>query len=211
MQIDIERELSEGYAVQRNVILEDVLSLASRVDVMPSTDGRYAVVQDGPERNSLDASWHQDGLTYLKPPSRVLLYCEAVGRGDVTTDLADVPTALEQIDPDTRETLNRLDRYYVSRSGKDTHHGRLIRNDEEKGMDYFSLCSRGWVRGDLDMTLERMTRAMHALFEAFQPSLVHKWSAGDCLIFDNLRFVHRRFNPTNTPDPARRLIRLWFA
>lgn len=209
--IDIKGDLPNGYVIHKDVSLVDVLDLAERVDVLNSTEGRYAVVQDGPARNSLDASWHQDGLTYERPPTVVLLYCEAVGRGDITTDLAEVSTALDLLTPDDKAMLGRLERYYVSRSGQDTHKGPLIRTDEESGRDYLSLCSRGWVRGDLDVTLEQMARTMANLFDCFIPTLVHTWSAGDCLIFDNLKYVHRRFNPANIPDPARRLIRLWFA
>lgn len=35
------------------------------------------------------------------------------------------------------------------------------------------------------------------------------WSAGQFLMFDNFRYVHRREAPL--PDPNRRLLRLWIS
>lgn len=208
--IDIEKVKDDGFLVRRDVDLESILALSKRADVVSATEGRVTIVQDGLMRNSLDASWHQDGLSYERPPSVVLLYCERKGRGDITTDLSDASLALDRMDEDSREVLDTLSRYYVSRSGKRTHEAKIVKSDAPDMTPYLSLCSRGWVQGDLNMTLEKMTRAMHQLFENLKPHYEHTWMDRDCLIFDNRRFVHRRFNPENKTDPDRRLIRIWF-
>lgn len=208
--INLDEATRDGYAVYRQMDLSAVMALAERIDVVSATEGRVTVVQDAPMRNSLDASWHQDGLSLLKPPSKVLLYCEAPGRADITTDLAEVETALSLIDPSLKKTLQEISTCYMSRSGKDFHEVPLVRIDPSSGREFLSLCSRGWVRGVADTTLEQVSVAMAALYSAIVPIHQHKWEAGDCLVFDNLKYVHRRHNPDNHIDPARRLIRIWF-
>jgi alpha-ketoglutarate-dependent taurine dioxygenase len=208
--IDLDAVNADGFKIYRGVSLSEVMKLAQRDDVVDATEGSFTVVQDAPMRNSLDASWHQDGLSYDEPPSRVLLYCEAAGRADITTDLADVESALKKIDPVLKNALAEIARCYVSRSGEEIYSGPLLRTDAVSGREYLSLCSRGWVRGTLDATLEQVTKAMYALFDALDPVHCQKWEAGDCLIFDNIRYVHRRHNPHNHIDPERRLIRIWF-
>ena len=153
----------DGFRVYRSVSLSEVLSLAQSDEVLEATEGRFTVVQDAPTRNSLDASWHQDGLSHDTPPSRVILYCEAPGCSDITTDLADVESTLSRMDPLFRQALRQISRCYVSRSGEDIYEGPLIRRDEASGREYLSLCSRGWVRGTLDATLEQVTKSMSAL------------------------------------------------
>jgi alpha-ketoglutarate-dependent taurine dioxygenase len=200
----------ENFLVYRDVNLEEIMTLVERDDVVSSTEGKFAVVQDNPERNSLDASWHQDGLTHDFPPKTVLLYCESPGRGDITTDLADVTLALRGLDSQTRHVLSRINRHYMSRSGVKFDVRSLVGNDSVTGAEFVSMCSRGWVQGDIDLTLEEMTRAMFRLFESLKSCYVHSWSEGDCFVFNNLRYLHRRFNPVNKPDSARRLVRMWF-
>lgn len=112
-----EKKFGKQISVYRNVNLKDVMKLVGRSDVVSGTDGRFTVVQDGPERNSLDASWHQDGLSYQYPPKTVLLYCESAGQYDITTDLADVASTLKALDPHNQSMLERMFRCYVSRSG----------------------------------------------------------------------------------------------
>jgi hypothetical protein len=63
-----ESQPKQHFSIYRDIKLEDVLKLENRSDVVGATDGRVTVVQDSPGRNSLDASWHQDGLTYQYPP-----------------------------------------------------------------------------------------------------------------------------------------------
>lgn len=208
--VDLAKATKDGLLVHRNIDVKDIMALLERNDILNSTEGRYAVVQDGPQRNSLDASWHQDGLTYEHPPTTVLLYCESEGRGDITTDLADTSLALKQLEKSSRDTLKQLSRFYVSRSGLDVHSGDILRKDMRTGQEYLSLCSRGWVRGDLNMTLEQMTKAMSSLFENLKPAYIHSWRKGDCLIFNNYKYLHRRYNPDNLTDPTRRLLRMWF-
>lgn len=208
--IDLDDAIETGFTVYRGISVSAVKALSERQDVVDATEGRLTVVQDAPMRNSLDASWHQDGLSHLQPPSKVLLYCESPGRADITTDLADVESALAAIDPSTRRTLGEISRCYMSRSGKDFHEGPLLRTEPNSGREYLSLCSRGWVRGEADTTLEQVTEAMSALFSALSPVHQHRWEAGDCLVFDNIKYLHRRYNPKNHIDPDRRLLRVWF-
>lgn len=200
----------QRFSIYRDVKLEDVMSLADRSDIVGATDGRVTVVQDSPGRNSLDASWHQDWLTYQYPPETVLLYCESVGQNFITTDLADVPAIFETLDPHDQNMLERLYRCYVSRSGEQLYKDRVVQKHLDTGEWFLNLCSRGWVQGDADMTLEQTVRTMHVLFESIRPCHVHYWSEGDCLVFNNYKYLHRLHNPSNIPDPDRRLIRMWF-
>lgn len=98
----------------------------------------------------------------------------------------------------------------ISRSGEQLYKDRVVQRDPDTGERFLNLCSRGWVQGDADMTLEQMIRTMHALFDSIRPCRVHSWSEGDCLVFNNYKYLHRRHNPKNIPDPSRRLIRMWF-
>lgn len=205
-----EKKFGKHIYVYRNVNLKDVMKLVSRSDVVSGTDGRFTVVQDGPERNSLDASWHQDGLSYQYPPRTVLLYCESAGQNDITTDLADMASTFEALNPQDQSVLERMSRCYVSRSGEQLYKDRVVQKCLDTGERFLNLCSRGWVQGDADMTLEQMIRTMYSLFESIRPCYVHSWSEGDCLVFNNYKYLHRRHNPSNIPDSNRRLIRMWF-
>lgn len=98
----------------------------------------------------------------------------------------------------------------ISRSGEQLYKDRVVQRDPDTGERFLNLCSRGWVQGDADMTLEQMIRTMHALFDSVRPCHVHSWSEGDCLVFNNYKYLHRRHNPNNISDPNRRLIRMWF-
>jgi len=145
----------ENFSVYRDVNLEEIMTLVERDDVVSSTEGKFAVVQDSPERNSLDASWHQDGLTHDFPPKTVLLYCESSGRGDITTDLADVTLALRSLDSQTRHVLSRINRHYLSRSGAKFDVRSLVGNDSVTGAEFVSMCSRGWCRETLILPLKK--------------------------------------------------------
>ncbi len=144
---NIHQALETGYAIYKNVQVDQVSALSQGTDVVSATDGRLTVVQDGPMRTSLEASWHQDGLTYKRPPSIVLLYCEASGRGDITTDLADIAASLSRIDEASLNVLSQVDRYYVSRSGNEVYKAPLISTDSRNGIPTLSLSSRGWTEG----------------------------------------------------------------
>lgn len=205
-----EKDTSQNFSIYKNVKLEDVMKLANRSDVVSATEGRVTAVQDGPERNTLDASWHQDGLSYQYPPKTVLLYCESAGQKGITTDLADVASILEALTAHDREELEKLLRCYVSRSGEQIYRDRLLQRNSDTGEWLLNLCSRGWVQGDANMTMEQMIKTMHALFESIHPCHVQSWSSGDCLVFNNYKYLHRRHNPENIIDPSRRLIRMWF-
>lgn len=205
-----ESDASQHFSVYRNVKLEEVMGLAQRNDIISATEGRITAVQDGPGRNSLDASWHQDGLSYQYPPRTVLLYCQSAGQDRITTDLADVASVFKALKPNDRVALEKMLRCYVSRSGEQVYRDRLVQTDSETGDKFLNLCSRGWVQGDANMTLEQMSCTMYALFKIIQPCHVQSWSEGDCLVFNNYKYLHRRHNPCNIPDPDRRLIRMWF-
>lgn len=209
---DAVRENNPGqhFSVYKDIKLEEVMDLARRGDVVSATEGRITAVQDGPERNSLDASWHQDGLSYQYPPKTVLLYCQSAGQDRITTDLADVASVFQALEPSDEAALEKMLRCYVSRSGEQIYRDRLVQRDVDTGDRFLNLCSRGWVQGDANMTLEQMSYTMHALFQCIRPCHVQSWRVGDCLVFNNYKYLHRRHNPDNIPDPGRRLIRMWF-
>jgi hypothetical protein len=73
------------------------------------------------------------------------------------------------------------------------------------------LNSRGWFTGDKRFTLENLTIAMSSLFEAIHPEVMHVWEDGDCMIFNNYKYLHRRHGMANVADCDRRLVRMWFA
>jgi alpha-ketoglutarate-dependent taurine dioxygenase len=139
-----------------------------------------------------------------------LLYCESAGQNFITTDLADVSSTLNVLNPHDYSMLEKMYRCYVSRSGEQLYKDLVVQKHLDTGQPFLNLCSRGWVQGDADMTLEQMVRTMHALFESIRLCHVHSWSEGDCLVFNNYKYLHRRNNPSNVPDPDRRLIRMWF-
>lgn len=198
-----------GYELHQDISLDDILALTKCEDIVSSSEGRFTVVQDGPQRSSLEASWHIDGLSHEIPPSVVVLYCEKEGRGDITTDLAEIVPAFNAVDSEHQSVLRSLDCHYMSRSGDKSYCSPLVRTHPITGEFFLSLSSRGWVNGVGELTLEQISISMASLYQSFIPVVVQHWKSGDCLVFDNTKYVHRRSNPLKTIDPERRLIRVW--
>lgn len=199
-----------GYEIHRGVEIDEVMALSLRDDVVFSTDGRYSIVQDGPMRSSLNASWHTDGLRLDIPPSVVLLYCENPGRGDITTDLAESAAAFNALSHEHQSVLRSIDRYYIARNSVDSHCKPLIQSHPITRELLISLSSRGWVKGAPDITLEQVTTSLYIFYSSLVPVVTHYWSAGDCLVINNVKYLHRRHSSQNRIDPDRRLIRTWY-
>lgn len=199
-----------GYQIHQNILLEEVLKLVNDENIVSCSDGKYAIVQDGINRDSLDTSWHIDGLSHKNPPSIVVLFCENAGRGDITTELADVTYAITKLNPEIKNKLENIESCYLTRTGDKHFCSPLIKYHTKNDNSYLALNSRGWVKSD-KLTLEEVVTNMSELFKSLNPTLTHFWNSGDCLVFDNLKFVHKRNNISKLVDPERRIFRFWIA
>lgn len=204
----------DAYQIFRNVSEHSALALTNSSNIVLGSEGRYSIVQDDNDLanasgSSLDLDWHIDGFYHDMIPDVVALYCVDPGRADVTTDLADFLLALENLGPTTTAILERLTCNYIGKKGG-TFSKPLI------SPGGISLAARAFISPHSDIgtlpTLREISSVILDFMDALEDAMVHShtWTAGDLLIFNNRRYVHRRSNRTGRSDPQRKLYRMWF-
>ena len=151
--------------------------------------------------------WHSDGLYHVTPPRFVLLHCLHPGSKQSMTELANISQVLADLAPSSRSTLLKLRSYYVG-------HGGCFGHEVVQGGGML-LASRGYVTPFVDLPLaehpavREIATALAELYRHLDDNAVEfGWSAGDTLVFDQYRYMHRR-NST-VIDRDRKLIRMWF-
>ncbi len=151
--------------------------------------------------------WHSDGLYHPKPPRFVLLHCLNPGAGLVNTELAAVSLVLDQISEDSLNTLYKSRSNYIGHGGCFNH--PIIKDGG------ILLASRGYISPPPDLYLEGQPTirdtadAMSELYCLLDDNAIaYEWSAGDTLVFDQYRYLHRR--NSQIIDKDRKLVRMWF-
>lgn len=194
---------------------------AAGFDIVPNTEGLISVVTQGDDdldksRSSATFDFHTDGLYHAELPRFVILYCEDPGNGQVSTKLSDGVAALARLRASSpSHCLDELDTVYVGKDGR-RHARPLVNRHPETGEDTLCFGSRAYMQPSMahyphrDLpTLRDIAHAGTDLLAAVDASMVYEefWSGGQFLMFDNLRYPHRR--EARMPDPNRRLLRLW--
>ena len=180
---------------------------------VPTSEGAYSIVEDigrpttDFSKHSRFFDWHTDGLYHDPPPRWTVLHCIDPGDGEITTEVADALAAIRHVPAEHARILEKLATVYVGRDGK--RHARKI-----VGPTWVHLASRGFVTSSVPVedfpSLRESADAVQAFIAALDRGERHvqKWQAGDVLVFDNHRHLHRRVGIA--PDPKRRLTRMWF-
>jgi alpha-ketoglutarate-dependent taurine dioxygenase len=193
------------------------------LEVIPSKDGPLSYVVDGGEpadksKSTETFDFHTDGLYRTNLPRYVLLYCIDAGSATVTTKLSDGKLALQLIRklPEPPR-LDKLSAVYVARDGQ-RYPRSIVQQHPATGEDVLAFGSRAYFEPDLTgypaielPTLREAARAGVTLFDAIDRCTCYEmiWSAHELLMFDNLRFVHKR--EARQRDTDRRLLRVWLA
>lgn len=172
----------------------------------------YAIVQhkDDPSDHSNRTEyfdWHSDGLYHAKPPRFVLLHCLNPGSGEAQTDVASSMQVLKQMSSRTLRTLAKLRSHYIGHGGCYSH---PIRHSAWKML----LASRGYVSPLEEIPLEdqpsirEISDAIRELYLLLDENAIpQEWKAGNTLIFDQYKYMHRR--NSSGIDKERKLIRMW--
>lgn len=178
-----------------------------------TAEGPYSIVQDDGvpttdcSKHSLHFDWHTDGLVYPTPPKYVMLHCVNPGTEGITTELCDVNAALDKLPISIRQVLYLCRSNYVDRRG-DAHPLPLL---ADNGL---YLASRGFIDSIVPVeyypTIRGQATSLNSLIEALDNNICHtqNWKAGDTLIFNNHKYLHRRVS--KGLDKQRKLYRLWF-
>lgn len=178
------------------------------------------VVENGRLIGSLgagEAEWHTDMSYVDRPPIASVLYALEIPKSGGDTYFADMNLALADLPPDLRARIEgreaNHDSSYTSagelRAGAEPvvdvasapgarHPIVLPHPDTGRHALYLGRRTNGYVSGLPVAESEALLDALWA--ECTRPSLVyrHRWRAGDVLMWDNRRVIHRRdpFDPT---------------
>lgn len=198
----------------------EVPSQLPTYQVIPSSEGDVSIVQPTDEKNpgrsqradSFD--YHTDGNYLPTPPSLFILACENPGTTDTKTafiDSRNVVKAMAQHMP----TLRRLNFSYFNKHGQKVTRP-MVEHHPITEEEVMYCVTHGFPEPRINATREpeavtptEIKGVMQALRVALQsvPTYMHSWSKGDVILADNQTFLHARV--TTTPDPRRRLSRVW--
>jgi taurine dioxygenase len=170
-----------------------------------------------------EADWHTD-MSYLEePPTASILYAQEVPESGGNTSFADMEAAFDALDADLRQAIEHRTVHHDSSTTSvgETRRGHeavkdvrtapgashpAVRTHPETGRRSLYLGRRrnAWIEGmplaESDALLDRLWK--HCADPAF--AWEHVWRAGDLVMWDNRRLIHRR----DAFDPASRRIML---
>ena len=164
-----------------------------------------------------EAEWHTD-MSYLpEPPTASILFAQEVPPSGGNTSFADMEAALDALEDDLRSAIAERTVHHDSSTTSvgETRRGHdavfdvttapgsshpAIRTHPETGRESLYLGRRrhAWIEGlaigESEALLDRLWE--HCAKPAF--AWEHVWRAGDLVMWDNRRMIHRRdaFDPT---------------
>lgn len=150
------------------------------------------------------ANWHTDHTNHDAPPKATILYARKLPSKGGDTSFADMYAGLENLSPQSRETIAPLfttnhmesDNPTYSDADRAAHGGGarhpMIRTHPETGKQalYFHLTKATGIDGLEDAAVRPFLKGL--LDEAIRPenTLRHKWRMGDVVICDNRCAMH---------------------
>jgi taurine dioxygenase len=199
---------------------------ASLGEVVPSTLKAHALpgfpsllvignskdpVEMGVGGSAVSRGWHTDMSYDEHPPELTLLYGVTVPRSGSETHFSSLEALWERLPPDERAALAplRVEHEYRSpRAGEPVRRAvhPLVRAHPDSGRPLVHA-SPGYAARILGLE-EEASRALLARLAAAldPPDHVHRWRAGDLLVWDNRALAHRA-----TPHDPRELRVCWRA
>ena len=155
--------------------------------------------------------WHSDSPWYDPPSLYTLLYCINAPKSGGETFFVNMRYFLMSLGPSIRETLKKLKAFYPCKSVLEAeftqmqiHDRRLIQqmSDIVRNLiqvhpvtqEEFLYLNEKWLSSILNMTVEESDKLLKYLYEEidkFASRYIHKWKAGDLLIWDNNVVVHK--------------------
>lgn len=202
---------------------------ASLYEILPSSDGPIAVVQESPgiamspgtpvdfSHRSDFFDLHKDGLYYPQLPPLALLHCADKGTSGIPTFFVDTQKIIEGMGKEEFEVIKNLELVYEKKDGS-THVRNVLEPHSQTGEPIINLGStRTYVRQMPDqlgnVSAREATRSMGKVFDlADEVALQHSWETGQVVLFDNERYAHgrgRAQSQTSSRDTTRRLHRIW--
>lgn len=208
----------------------DLINKKSRFQIVPSSDGLISTVIES-DTTGADLSrqtgffdLHTDGLYYPRVPRYTLLYCVKPGNADIPTVFADTREIIRGMKKDGQmENMRRSKLIYIAKDGT-TVYPRPFLDRHPSTREYVLntgarafISSLGQYSAELDawesLPLDQQSNLLNS-FERNSAQAIfyqHRWSAGDCVLFDNSRYIHGR-GLSQQPfarDAERELKRIW--
>lgn len=123
--------------------------------------------------------WHVDLSHHSVPARYLVMLCLDEGQVQVPTEFLDRSRFLLK-----RDIQDALSEPFLVRSGRHSFYGTIL-----EGSMRFIRFDPGCMQGETTRARALMTRLMRG---PVSPSYVHQWVAGDVLLLDNWRLLHRR-------------------
>ena len=206
--------------------LYEFLAAMSGYSLLKNSDGELSVVVNKGRPRDYSSNGevfdaHTDGLYYERPPQFALLYCLQSGQKQVPTFFIDTTNLIEilsESEPSALAVLRDLDQVFVARDGRE-YRRPVIEINPIDGNEVMNITlGRAYLRPAVAQSTGKREPHQHETIAAFQRllarlpearSLVHAWSPGDLLLWDNHRFIHGRGDANDSV--GRSLIRAWFS
>jgi hypothetical protein len=134
-------------------------------------------------------SWHVDLAHRAEPARYIVVSCLREGQAQAPTELLDRKSFLSR-----REEGNALSEPFLVRSGRCSFYGTIL-----DGTKQFVRFDPGCMQGATKRAEELMRRLLD---KAPQPTYAHQWAAGDILLIDNWRLLHRRADASESLSRA---------